>query len=50
MESHSRWLITEALRRTGWNQTKAAAILKLQRTYFTRLLKQKNIPAKPLEE
>jgi DNA-binding NtrC family response regulator len=50
MESHSRWLITEALRRTGWNQTKAAASLKLQRTYFTRLLKQKKIPLKPLEE
>jgi DNA-binding NtrC family response regulator len=50
MESHSRWLITEALRRTGWNQTKAASMLKLQRTYFTRLLKQKKIPLKPLEE
>ena len=50
MESHSRWLIIEALRRTEWNQTKAAAILKLQRTYFTRLLRQKNIPVKPLEE
>jgi DNA-binding NtrC family response regulator len=50
MESHSRWLITEALRQTGWNQTKAAASLKLQRTYFTRLLKQKKIPLKPLEE
>jgi transcriptional regulator with PAS, ATPase and Fis domain len=50
MESHSRWLITEALRRTGWNQTKAAASLKLQRTYFTRLLKQKKIFLKPLEE
>jgi transcriptional regulator with PAS, ATPase and Fis domain len=50
MESHSRWLIIEALRRTEWNQTKAAALLQLQRTYFTKLLKQKNIPAKPLEE
>ena len=50
MKLHSRWLITEALRRTGWNQTKAAASLKLQRTYFTRLLKQKKIPLKPLKE
>jgi DNA-binding NtrC family response regulator len=50
MESHSRWLITEALRRTGWNQTKAAAILQLQRTYFTKLLKQKNIPPRPQAE
>ena len=49
MELHSRWLITEALRRAGWNQTKAAAILKLQRSYFTRLLKQKNISTKPFE-
>lgn len=50
MESYSRWLITEALRRTGWNQTKAAAILRLQRTYFTKLLKQKNIPPRPRAE
>lgn len=34
IESHSWWLITEALRRAGWNQTKAAAILKLQRSYL----------------
>ncbi len=47
MEAHSRWLITEALRRTGWNQTQAAASLKLQRTYLTKLMKQKNIPSKP---
>lgn len=46
MESHSRWIIAEALRRTGWNQTKAAALLKLQRTYFTKLLKQKKIPTR----
>ena len=26
MESHSRWLITEALQRTGWNQTKAERV------------------------
>jgi transcriptional regulator with PAS, ATPase and Fis domain len=50
MESHSRWLLTEALRRTGWNQTKAAAVLNLQRTYFTKLLKQKKIPVNPPEE
>ncbi|TKS61403.1 MAG: Fis family transcriptional regulator [Nitrospira sp.] len=46
MESHSRWLIREALRRTEGNQTKAAAMLKLQRTYFTKLLKQKGIFSK----
>lgn len=50
MESHSRWLITEALRRTGWNQTKAAVMLQLQRTYFTKLLKKKSIPHRPQAE
>ena len=50
MESHSRWLILEALRKTGWNQTRAAAILNLQRTYFTKLLKQKKISTRPLEK
>jgi DNA-binding protein Fis len=49
MEAHSRWLIREALRRTDGNQTKAAAMLKLQRTYFTRLLKQRGIAAKRSE-
>ena len=49
MEAHSRWLITQALRRTGWNQTQAAVILKLQRTYLTKLMKQKKIPSRPSE-
>ena len=47
MEAHSRWLITEALRRMGWNQTRAAGLLKLQRTYLTKLMKQKKIPSRP---
>lgn len=47
MEAHSRWLITQALRRTGWNQTQAAVFLQLQRTYLTKLMKQKKIPSKP---
>jgi len=46
MESHSRWLIHEAMRKAKGNQTRAAALLKLQRTYFTKLLKQKGIAAK----
>ena len=46
MESHSRWLIQEAMRKAEGNQTKAAALLKLQRTYFTKLLKQKGIDIK----
>lgn len=49
MEAHSRWLITQALRRTGWNQTQAAVCLKLQRTYLTKLMKQKQIPSRPSE-
>jgi DNA-binding NtrC family response regulator len=47
MDSHSRWLLTEALRRSGGNQTKAAALLDLQRTYLTKLLKRKGISPKP---
>jgi hypothetical protein len=31
------------LRRNGWNQTRAAEELGLQRTYLTKLLRQKNI-------
>jgi DNA-binding NtrC family response regulator len=46
MESHSRWLIQEAMRKAEGNQTKAAALLKLQRTYLTKLLKQKDIDIK----
>ena len=46
MESHSRWLIQEALRKAEGNQTRAAALLNLQRTYFTKLLKQKGIAVK----
>ena len=49
MEAHSRWLITQALRRTGWNQTQAAVFLKLQRTYLTKLMKQKKILPRPSE-
>lgn len=47
MDAYSRKLIEEALNRNGWNQTKAAAELGLQRTYFTKLLRQKQIPGKP---
>lgn len=49
METYSKEVIIDALRKTGWNQTKAATYLKLQRTYFTRLLKQKQIPARPTQ-
>jgi DNA-binding NtrC family response regulator len=36
----SKKLIENALLKSGWNQTKAAASLGLQRTYFTVLLKK----------
>ncbi|MGC4098470.1 MAG: helix-turn-helix domain-containing protein [Nitrospira sp.] len=47
MELYSRKVIEEALRRTGGNQTKAAELLGLQRTYLTRLIKQKGVVLKP---
>lgn len=47
MELYSRKVIEEALRRTGGNQTKAAELLGLQRTYLTRLIKQKGVLIKP---
>jgi DNA-binding NtrC family response regulator len=47
MDAYSRKLIENALRRNGWNQTKAAVELGLQRTYFTKLLRQKRIAGKP---
>lgn len=48
IESHSRWLIREALRRSDGNQTRAAALLGLQRSYLTKLLKQKGMLMKRL--
>jgi DNA-binding NtrC family response regulator len=47
MEHYSRKVIEEALRRAGWNQTKAAELLGLQRTYLTRLIRQRGVSAKP---
>lgn len=43
MEAYSRWVLEEALKRSEWNQTRAAEALDLQRTYFTKLLRQKQI-------
>jgi len=50
MDAHSRQVIEEALRRNGWNQTKASEELGLQRTYLTKLLRQKDIPGRPSHE
>ena len=47
MELYSQKVIAEALRRTEWNQTKAAELLGLQRTYLTRLIRQRGMSSKP---
>jgi len=47
MEAYSRWVLEDALKRNDWNQTRAAEALGLQRTYFTKLLRQKQIPGRP---
>jgi DNA-binding NtrC family response regulator len=43
LERHSRRLIQHALEQSRGSQTKAAALLKLQRTYLARLIRQKQI-------
>jgi DNA-binding NtrC family response regulator len=50
MEAYSRKVIEDALRRNGWNQTRASEELGLQRTYLTKLLRQKDIPGRPPNE
>ena len=47
MDAYSRKLIEDALRRNGWNQTRASEELGLQRTYLTKLLRQKDISGRP---
>lgn len=46
----SRIVIEEALKRNGYNQTKAAEDLSLQRTYLTKLLRQMQIPGRPSKD
>ena len=46
MDAYSRQIIEEALRRNEWNQTRTAEELGLQRTYLTKLLRQKDIPGR----
>jgi DNA-binding NtrC family response regulator len=41
MEEHSSYIIEMALEKAGGNQTKAAELLGLQRTYLARLIKQR---------
>jgi transcriptional regulator with GAF, ATPase, and Fis domain len=47
LDRYSRKLIEDALSRSGWNQTKAAKALGIQRTYLTKLLRQKGISGHP---
>jgi DNA-binding NtrC family response regulator len=42
-------ILEQAMKRSNWSQTKAAELLQLQRTYLSRLLKQKNIHQGPPE-
>jgi DNA-binding NtrC family response regulator len=50
MNAYSRKIIEEALRRNEWNQTRASEELGLQRTYLTKLLRQKDISGRPPHE
>ncbi len=48
MEQHSRHIILRAIEQADGNQTKAADLLRLQRTYLARLIKQyKDLPDTP---
>ncbi|TKB91801.1 MAG: sigma-54-dependent Fis family transcriptional regulator [Nitrospira sp.] len=47
MDAYSRKILEETLRKHGWNQTKTAEELGLQRTYLTKLLQQRDISGKP---
>ena len=47
LEAYSRWLLEEALRRSNGNRTQAAELLQLQRTYFIKLLRKKQIAGTP---
>ena len=49
IEQYSRHILEQALRRSHGSQTKAAELLQLQRTYLSRLLKQKDILQEPPE-
>ena len=50
MERYRHFLIEQALKRTHGNQTKAAEVLGLQRSYLARVLKQKQAGGKEQED
>lgn len=43
LERYGSRILEQAMRRSNWSQTKASELLGLQRTYLSRLLKQKGI-------
>ncbi len=43
LDRFSTHILKQAMRRSNWSQTKAAELLDLQRSYLSRLIKQKNI-------
>jgi DNA-binding NtrC family response regulator len=47
IERFSTHILEKAMRRSNWNQSKAAELLSLQRTYLSRLLKQKGVQQGP---
>ena len=47
LDRYSTRILEKAMCRSNWSQTKAAEMLGLQRTYLSRLLKQKNIQQVP---
>ena len=48
LDRHSRFLLIQALTQTAWNQTKAAEVLQIHRSYLVRLMKRLGIsPTSP---
>ena len=43
LDNHSRFLIIQALTQTNWNQTKAAEILQIHRSFLVRVMKRLGI-------
>jgi DNA-binding NtrC family response regulator len=50
IDQYGRYLVEQAIRRAGGNQTKAAEALGLQRSYLARMVKQKNIDTSDFDD
>ena len=46
VRNYKRYVIEDALKKSNGNQSKAARLLGLQRTYLARLIRQLNISVK----